>query len=110
MQNFFEKKNHTHYKDALVKEVDGLKTLSKALEFQDQLLIPQIYHLDKDLLKLEKIQSQIPTKDGSSILGKILAKMHKKVYKHYGYDQDNYIGLNPQKNTLSDNWGNFFRV
>jgi fructosamine-3-kinase len=34
--------------------------------------------------------------------------MHKKVYEHYGYDQDNYIGLNPQKNTFSNNWGNFF--
>lgn len=108
MIEIFKKRNVTKFDDIFLKEVDGLKKLSKALNFQEQLLIPKIYHVDKKILQLEKIQSHKPTKNGSLILGKMLAKMHKKVYEHYGYDQNNYIGLNPQKNTLSDNWGSFF--
>ena len=108
MTKIFEKRNETQFEDALFKEVDGLNLLSEALEFQDQIVTPQIHYVDKKQLQLEKIQSQIRTKKSSSILGKTLANMHKKVYKHYGYDQDNYIGLNPQKNIISDNWGSFF--
>jgi fructosamine-3-kinase len=104
----FEKRNETEFKDALLKEVDGLKELSFALEFQDQLLVPKVYNVDEKTLHIEKINSTISSDKNSSLLGKMLAKMHKKVYKQYGYDQDNYIGLNPQKNRLSDNWGNFF--
>ncbi|WP_373072239.1 fructosamine kinase family protein [Sulfurimonas sp.] len=108
MEAFFKKKNQTQFKDSLLKEVDGLNALSKALKFQDKLLIPKIYNFDEDVLNIEMIQSCPSTKETSSILGKMLAKMHKQVYEHYGYNQDNYIGLNPQKNTLSDNWGSFF--
>lgn len=108
MQNFFEKKNNTKYPDALLKEVDGLRILSNALNFQDKLSIPQVLSVDEKILQIQKINNHRPTKNSSIVLGKMLAKMHQKVYKHYGYDQDNYIGLNPQKNVLSDNWGNFF--
>ena len=108
MMKIFEKRNETEFKDALLKEVDGLKELSKALEFQDHLLVPKVYNVDEKILHIEKLNSTISSKKSLYILGEILAKMHKKVYDQYGYDQDNYIGLNPQKNSLSDNWGNFF--
>ncbi len=108
MIKIFKKTNKTQFEDALLKETDGLNLLSSVLNFQNKLLIPKVYHTDKKVLELENIQPQLPTKNSLFLLGDILAQMHLRTYDHYGYNKDNYIGLNPQKNIFSDNWGCFF--
>ena len=40
--------------------------------------------------------------------GRRLARLHKHKAKHFGLDQDNYIGSLPQSNRKHDNWTSFF--
>ncbi|MFT7859716.1 MAG: fructosamine kinase family protein [Sulfurimonas sp.] len=103
----FLKHNHSA-NDALLKEADGLGVLQKALEDNDYISVPDFELVNDDELHLQYINEQSPTKQQSVDLGKGLALMHKKSYESCGYDKDNYIGLNPQKNILSKDWGSFF--
>lgn len=108
MQDYFIKHNHTSFKDALIKEADGLKALGIALKDNEFLFIPSIFHVDEAKLHIQKIYSKPATKENFTNLGYGLAQLHKKSYEYYGYDKDNYIGLNPQKNNLNNDWGEFF--
>ena len=42
------------------------------------------------------------------LVGQGLAQLHNMQQPQFGLANDNYIGLNPQRNILSDNWGAFF--
>src|SRR5690606_13368704 len=42
-------------------------------------------------------------------LGEGLAQLHRYHRSRYGFGQDNYIGLSPQINQWTDDWGTFFR-
>ena len=104
----FIKNNNTPFKDSLLKEKDGLEVLSKALKENDYLFIPRLFNVDENTLEIEKIDSTYATAKLSKELGIGLAKLHAQEYEKYGYDKNNYIGLNPQQNTFSKNWGTFF--
>ena len=45
----------------------------------------------------------------SAAAGTMLAVQHQQTNSHYGWCQDNHIGLTPQSNSLSDSWSDFFR-
>ncbi len=104
----FTKQNNTNYKNSLIKEKEGLLLLQEALKDNPYLKIPKIFNADEKTLKIEKIDSYQSSKELSRDLGMGLGILHKKAYDSYGLDNDNYIGLNPQKNILSKNWGEFF--
>ena len=57
---------------------------------------------------MEKINQSFPTKLQQELFAVGLAKLHSIKQKEYGFYSDNYIGLNIQKNILSENWGEFF--
>lgn len=103
----FLKHNHSA-NDALVKEAEGLGVLQKALEDNPYVSVPDFDLVNEDELHLQYINDKQPTKQHFVDLGKGLALLHQKSYESYGYDKDNYIGLNPQKNILSKDWGSFF--
>ena len=42
--------------------------------------------------------------------GKGLAQLHRHTADEYGFDQDNFIGRNPQPNEWMDSWPAFFRT
>lgn len=50
-----------------------------------------------------------PTDETTVTLGQTVAQLHRCEGTHFGLDQNNYIGLLPQKNYLSKNWVNYFR-
>jgi len=104
----FIKENTSHFKDLLLKEKDGLNLLSKELTENKYLFIPKLFSASENTLEIEQIEIISSTTKLSKNLGVGLAQLHQKVYKNYGYDKDNFIGLNPQKNELSQNWGDFF--
>lgn len=104
----FIKRNHSRFKDALIKEADGLDALAHALQVDEKLHVPKVYSVDAKELHVEMIDATRATKEQFALLGRSLAEMHKKEYEFYGYTTDNYIGLNPQKNSWSKNWGAFF--
>lgn len=105
----FTKQNHVP-NDSLLKEAKGLETLQQHILKHDiyELKIPQVLSVNKEILSLEKVNTKKPTSEEFSTLGKALAKLHKASFNSYGLSYDNYIGLNAQKNKLSQNWGEFF--
>lgn len=104
----FTKYNNTNFQDSLLKEAAGLSILYTILEDNEYLNVPEILSVDKKSLKLQKVDIRTFTKKLSANLGIGLALLHKQQQKNYGFYDDNYIGLNPQKNIISDNWGEFF--
>ncbi len=96
--------------DSLIKEVEALKLLKKTLDDSNNSLIkiPKIYNFDKKHIEMEKINQSLPSKKLQESFALGLAKLHSIKQKEYGFYDDNYIGLNIQKNILSENWGEFF--
>jgi protein-ribulosamine 3-kinase len=42
-------------------------------------------------------------------LARMLAGLHRNIGQHFGWENDNWIGLSPQHNGWSDDWGEFWR-
>jgi len=105
----FIKHNPSNNPKALHLEADGLRALS-ALISKHNLAIhtPEIKAVDSQQLILERIPNQVARKDQWQLLGDQLARLHQVEQQSFGYPEDNYIGLNPQKNGLFDDWGTFF--
>lgn len=70
--------------------------------------IPTVHAVDHHTLTLDHIKQQKPQSSQWQTLGQALAELHEVPQQHYGHDANNYIGLNPQANVLTDNWGEFF--
>ncbi|GAA4824536.1 fructosamine kinase family protein [Marinicella pacifica] len=105
----FIKNNPSQDPHALHIEADGLRALSKVIKQHNlAICVPDIKAVNSQQLILERIPNQSASKQQWQQLGDQLARFHQIPQKHFGYPLDNYIGLNPQKNGLSDNWGDFF--
>ena len=105
MTNFI--KHNYKDNDTLVKEAADIQLLTKYLD-PDFIKTPKIIQVSKQTLELERILSQKPNDELMANLGTGLAKLHKHKFKQYGFEEDNFIGLNVQKNELRDDWGEFF--
>lgn len=105
----FIKNNPTDNSHALYREADGLRALS-ALIKEHNLAIhtPEIIAVNDHQLILERIPNQAGSQQQWQLLGDQLARLHQIEQQCFGYHQDNYIGLNPQKNGLYNDWGSFF--
>ena len=105
----FKKTNQTQYKDALFKEADGLGRLQHKLTSNNiPIKIPQVYSVDEKTLVLEHINHMGGSKTQWQQFGQSLAHMHLLPEDSCGWHENNYIGLNPQNNTVTDDWGDFF--
>lgn len=103
-----QKYNQQH-NDALLAEADGLQTLSHFIKQNHiKLNIPTVHSVSPDCLEMTAIDSQPAHANLMQQLGHQLANWHQVTHLQCGYHRNNYIGLNPQKNTWSDNWGMFF--
>lgn len=105
--NVFIKTNYIN-NDSLIKEAKGLKLLEKNIEEIKGFKTPEILKVSKKELHLEKINEINPKPEHMSLFGEHLAKLHQKRFTKYGLNFDNFIGLNPQINICSENWGEFF--
>lgn len=105
----FIKTNNSRYKEQLIKEAEGLELLRERIESNDiNLRVPRVLKVDDKRLELEAIDSSSPSDKQVMQLGKELAKLHSIKCERYGFDSNNFIGLNPQTNGYSTNWGTFF--
>ncbi|PXF62724.1 fructosamine kinase family protein [Kangiella spongicola] len=105
----FIKINNSRYKDQLIKEAEGLELLRETIESNDiNLRVPRVLSVDDKRLELEAIDSASPSDKQMAQLGKELAKLHSIKHERYGFETNNFIGLNPQLNGYSTNWGAFF--
>lgn len=81
--------------DMYEKEARGLKEIkdSKAIR------VPEVICAHKNFLLLEFIPQQSAGSNTLTDLGHAIAKMHKHSSDHFGFNEDNFIGSTPQKNT-----------
>ncbi|GGC02230.1 fructosamine kinase family protein [Marinobacterium zhoushanense] len=109
MQSFV-KQNPEPGSDRLLREAEGLSLLEQALASAGvtELQIPVRVCADRDRLELEHIDRHPASREQMLRLGVGLARLHSQPGQVYGLDRDNYIGLSPQRNGWSDNWGLFF--
>ncbi|AKH70876.1 fructosamine-3-kinase [Spongiibacter sp. IMCC21906] len=103
----FLKRNNSRFSDALFCEAEGLSVLAAATAETD-ISVPTVFSVDSCQMALTEITAGRCLPKQMAILGKGLAVMHRKRQTRYGWQRDNYIGLNPQANTVSDHWGEFF--
>ena len=105
-KSFFLKIDDTQ-RDSLACEAEGLDEIRKYFKFH-HLHTPILYHRDNNFLLMEYIPSHEKNDAFFKSLGIGLAKMHRIEKEKFGFQRDNYIGLNPQKNGYSSSWSRFF--
>lgn len=103
----FVKKNQSRYADHLLREAHGLEALRRAAAGSG-IDVPNVIQVDQRTLTLPFIQATRCTAGHWKKLGEGLAAMHAQAQSRFGFDEDNYIGLNPQPNACNDSWGDFF--
>lgn len=101
----FIKKNSSPFKNQLFCEALGLKELGKRA---GAVGVPKVFKVNQEEIILEKIHAKPFNVEGQKKLGQGLARIHQDYGDYFGYEEDNYIGLNPQINSPSPNWGTFF--
>lgn len=106
----FIKHNSSSYPDALFCEARGLEILAETLRLAgvSRLRVPDVKSVSERELVIPRINPAPAGEDAMMALGEGLARMHAVRQPHYGFDSDNMIGLSPQKNRLTDDWGDFF--
>lgn len=106
----YVKTNPTSFPEALVYEARGLELLARTLKEADvsDLRVPQVKSVSEQELVIPRISAGQATESAMVTLGEGLARMHGVRQAHYGFESDNMIGLSPQKNRLTDDWGDFF--
>lgn len=109
----FTKINNSGHQDALIQETAGLKHLRLAFErhaVKDsiKIKIPQVYAVNAQSLVLEQIDSMAGTPSQWRQFGYALAKLHQLKQTQFGWPSNYYIGMNPQYNVSTDDWGHFF--
>lgn len=95
---------------SLICEADGLQHLQQALiQHRIQTIsTPEIRQASPQRLELHYIEQSSPGVAQWHQLGQGLAQLHRVTLAQCGYHRDNFIGLSPQSNIWSDNWGTFF--
>ncbi|MDX1553306.1 MAG: fructosamine kinase family protein [Marinobacter sp.] len=104
------KNNPTSFPDALLYEARGLELLARTLKEANvsDLRVPPVKSVSEQELVIPRISPGPANEAAMTMLGEGLARMHAVRQPHYGFESDNTIGLSPQKNRVTDNWGDFF--
>src|SRR5271157_2864787 len=100
----FVKRNQSRYEDHLLREAHGLDTLRRAAAGTG-IDVPDVIHVDHQALAMPLIRSARCSAAQWKRLGQGLASIHAQPQPRFGFEEDNYIGLNPQPNAFSDSWG-----
>jgi len=104
----FAKVNRAQHADALAAEADGLNALAAAGMRVPMPIAHGVAGADAFLV-LEYLALGPGTEAGYRKLGRGLALLHAPAGARFGWHRDNYIGLTPQRNTMHDAWGEFWR-
>lgn len=103
----FTKRNPLPHSNSLTCEYMSLELLRKH-DLIHNFKIPKVISYGPKRLEMELIHHQRPSVSQWIQFGQKLAKLHSITNEYFGLDYDNYIGLNPQRNTPSYDWGDFF--
>lgn len=90
------------------REAEGLEALQNA----SSLKVPEIIHYgeyaDKQFLVLKFINKAAPVNNFWLEFAYGLAAVHRNTNVHFGWKNDNYLGLVQQNNTYHDKWSSFY--
>ena len=103
----FLKRNRSPFADHLRKEASGLEALRHAAAGSG-IEVPEVLRVDEQWLELTRIRAVAASPAQWERLGRGLAAIHAVRQPRFGFPEDNYIGLNPQRNTPGEDWGRFF--
>ncbi len=102
---FILKQEPGKFADVFQREAEGLE----ALKVSGGPVIPDVYLVGEEYLLLSDLQPAPRCKDFWQIYGQQLAVVHLQQNSRFGFENDNYIGSNPQENTWLENGWEFFR-
>lgn len=108
MNHVYIKQNPIPNSQSLINEAQGLETLRESLPEDTPLRVVQVHKVTRDELHLEKINSRPPTQADHIKLAQGLIQVHQATQNMFGLNYENFIGMAPQPNTLSRDWGHFF--
>ena len=91
-------------------EQQGLLALSQCAELNIPHSLGVIHHGQTALLVLTHLELHQKSDAGLERLGRGLAQLHHIEHQHFGFEQDNFIGRTPQKNTWANNWTDFWNT
>ena len=103
----FIKRNQSRYEDHLLREAHGLDALRRAA-VGSGIDVPAVIQVARGTLVMPCIRSVRCSAAHWQRLGQGLAAIHAQAQPRFGFEEDNYIGLNPQPNAFNDSWGSFF--
>lgn len=102
-QDYFLKYHPQMTADFFQAEVDGLAELAKVVR------VPRVHESGSfeaaAYLLMEWIE---PGEGDQKDLARDLGRIHRVKADQFGYSVDNFMGLLPQRNTLLDNWWDFY--
>ena len=104
----FKKAENGRPAGSIVAEFDGLACLRQAVHANPFLEVPECELSDEGVLLLENITQDPISREHLVNFGLGMAQLHAHKHGRYGYGRDNFIGLSPQINTFTTNWGEFF--
>lgn len=108
-RNYFLKTASAQDLQLLISEKIGLDTLT----ITGVLRVPKVFFVGEtstcSFLLCEYLELKKDNVISSEILGKQLALLHQNSNEFFGFGEDNWIGLNPQKNYWHENWIRFFK-
>ena len=104
-KEYFVKSYSGSGNNILQNEANGLRELSKS----GAIRIPEVIHLDSEILVLDYIKTGSRKSNFSESFGQQFAEMHKVNSEMFGFYEDNFIGATPQKNLpQKENWIEFY--
>lgn len=96
----FVKRKQSRYADRLLQEAHGLDTLCRAAAGTG-IDVPDVIHVDEQALTMPFICSARCSAGQWAKLGQGLASIHVQPQPRFGFEEDNYMGLNPQRNAFN---------
>jgi len=105
--DYFIKVNTADKAPMFAAEAKGLKILSATDSFETPKVFETGIFNEVSFLLMTFIPS-LEDVSNPKLFAKNLVKMHQNTQAQFGLDFDNFIGELPQKNTLENNWSDFY--
>lgn len=106
-QTLFIKVNSADHSAILHSEYQSLKIVSAlGLNYPEPIFFTQNDTVALLVMALHDFMPISPANAGE--LGVMLAQQHQLQGDAFGWDKNNYIGLTPQQNTVTENWADFY--
>ena len=103
-EQYFLKFNLSARSDMFKKEAEGLEALNQQVEA----IAPQVIAYSDQALLVEYLSPRSPDGKYWQELGEKLALLHSRTFDSFGFHSDNYCGLTPQVNQLTQSGFEFF--